>query len=46
MTNRFGRKFAAITDRYGVVENHESRFKLAEIRSDETKRGLPRAGSD
>ena len=33
-------KFATITDRYGVVENQDSRFKLAAIRSDETKRGF------
>ena len=39
-------KFATITDKYGVVENQESRFKSDAIRFDETKRGLPSTGSD
>ena len=39
-------KFETITDRYGVVENQDSRLKFEAIRSDETKRGSPSAGSE
>ena len=44
--SRFGTKFAVITDKYGVVEFQDSRFKLGPIRSDETNRGSPSARSD
>src|SRR5438045_858726 len=46
MTSRFGVKSAAIAERYGVVENQDRRFAMEPIRSDETKRRSPSAGSD
>jgi hypothetical protein len=33
-----------ITDKYGVVEFHDKKFKSGASRSDETKRGSPSSG--